>query len=164
MPAVITYLTAAEVNAEWRGNLEQPLTGADKRALAQYLGVSVRTVQRWTTSGQQQRNPIPTRLQGQDVATWPATYQRREAVTRRIARGGVSDLPPPQSPAEFGQVRGTLPAADQWAQALERGGLDPWLDAVWNSYTIEKTARGWEVRVVYDKAQYPKLVQAQEPK
>lgn len=163
MPVIEAHFSALEANAVWRNQLEQPLTGADKKSLAQYLGVTVRTVQRWTTAGAQQRNAVPTRLQGQPFAAWPPTYQRRADVAYRIARGGVSDNPPPAVPASFNMVRGTLPAADEWAGALERDLLDPWLSAAWTSYTMERSARGWLVVVRYDATVSPKVKPVPEP-
>lgn len=143
------FIPPADLNHLWRASLFQGLTGADKVSLAGYLGVSVRTVQRWTTLAGEQRNPFPLRLTDVPFEDWPETYQRRAAVTRRIVYGGVSENLCEPPTAEFGQVRGTLAAADVWAELLEGGGIDPWLDEAWCSYRIERTERGWEVRVVY---------------
>lgn len=141
---------ASEVNQAWRGAFGQGLTGADKKSMAERYGVSDRTVQRWTTTAGEQRNPIPARLDQVPVDQWPARYQIREESTRRLTEGGSSMNPGDGPTAAFGQVRGTLSKADEFAEALEAGGIDPWLDQAWKEYRIVRTERGWEVRVVYD--------------
>lgn len=159
MPAIRETLTVPELNAAWRAGFGKGLTGADKRDMAGYLEVSGRTVQRWTTEAGEQRNPIPARLENVPRDEWPAVYQRRAAVTERLQGGGVSEEAGGGPRAEFGEVRGTLSAADEWAEVLEAGGLDPWLDLAWREYKIVRTERGWEVRVIYDTTISPPLAQ-----
>lgn len=155
MPLAPDEFTAADFNAAWRNGFGPRLSGADKTAMAAYLGVSVRTIQRWTTSAGEMRNPIPSRLENVPRNEWPVTYQRRGEVTRRIQYGGANEEECGPETAEFGQVRGSLSASDVWAAALEREVIDPWLSLAWCYYYLAKTGRGWEVRVVYDKRVSP---------
>lgn len=160
MPAVPHPLTVPELNDAWRNGFGRTLTGADKRDLAPYEGVSERTIQRWTTQAEQQRNPFPSRLNNLPRDEWPEVYQARAATTERLQNGGQAEEQTNASPAEFGQVRGTLSSADEWAEALEADLIDPWLTAAWREYRIVRTERGWEVRVVYDATVSPEAAAA----
>lgn len=155
MPLVPIELTPDDVNGAWRGAWGQALTGADKRDLAERFGVSVRTVQRWTTTAGEQRNPLPSKLADVPEDEWPATYQDRAEATRRMTEGGQNEETETGQAAEFGRVTANLPEAERWARALEQEELDPWLTEAWREYRIVRTERGWEVRVGYDTTVSP---------
>lgn len=156
-------LTGAEVNRLWREALGPLLSPADKVALAASLGVSVRTIQRWTTTSSQQRSPIPP--QYADSTAWEADsrYGGRGDVVDRIGKEiPLNEANPDGVEQCFTELFSTVADALDWQIALVDGELDDFLTQTATSTRLSLGADGWEVEVCYDRTLfvYPETKEA----
>lgn len=155
-PACADYDTDS-LNAGWRGGLGFNLTGADKQSIAACLGVSVRTVQRWTTGAGQQRNPFPPGLSLDDYADSPAFNPERLRFTFNALCGLHSDLECGSEPAQYREHFGAICDAIRYMQAMEDGELDPWVTASYMEVELYFDGEQWGLLVTYCRDISPKL-------
>jgi hypothetical protein len=144
--------TGAEVNRLWREELGPLLSPADKVSLAHLLGVSVRTIQRWTTTSAEQRSPIPPQYAGNTLWAADDRYGGRGDVVDRIGKPILLNEPNEGGAEQcFTELFSTVADALDWQIALVDGDLDDFLAQAATSTTLTLGAEGWEVEVCYDR-------------
>lgn len=149
--------TTDELNADWRAGLGFNLTGADKQSIAACLSVSVRTVQRWTTSAGQQRNPFPPGLTWPEYIDSPGFDAARFRFTLDVLIGLHSELECATEPAVYHEHFGSICDAVTYMQAMEDGALDPWVSASYMSVELQFDGEQWVLEVTYCRDISPKL-------
>ena len=158
-------LTGALVNAAWRDEIGPLLSPADKVSLAQRLGVSLRTLQRWTTHAGEQRNPLPPRFADNTRWLLEAPYRDRGDVVSQIGKEIKGNVPNEAGSEQcFTETFSTVGDALDWQIALVDGELDDFLSQSWTSSTLTLGTEGWEVEVCYDRTLFtsPGLAEEEE--
>lgn len=128
------------------------LDGAQKRAFAQKMGVTVRTVQRWGIepgSGSQARAFIPKKLLDVDPNTWALGFKQRGNTSTVIEEGLRRSMPPGLPRRTFEERFRNIRDAMRFMLALARGDVDKWLRAGWDRARLVRDGDGWKVVVSY---------------
>lgn len=137
-------------------NLASRLRGAevsplDKQALAQMLGVSVRTVQRWFAPvGGQYRRLVPLAVAGRDWALLTPLERARLLLGVLLAdwheRYAGLAVAPRVAQLQFATLADCL----RWADALAEGLAPVWLTCNWRREVVRRRGLLWEVRICYE--------------
>ncbi|MGH8276493.1 MAG: hypothetical protein ACRETH_07340 [Steroidobacteraceae bacterium] len=157
VPEAALELTTDDLNAAWRAGLGFHLTGADKASIAACVGVSVRTVQRWTTQAGQRRNPFPAGLTLEEYAASGSFSAVRLRFTLNVLYGLHSDLECGTDPAAYREHFGSICDAVRFMQAMEDGELDPWVSASYMDVLLLFDGEQWVLLVTYCRDISPKL-------
>jgi hypothetical protein len=147
----ITQSELDGLNAEWRAGLSGKLTAADKVELAREFGVSLRTVQRWTTTACEQRNPFPQSLVGRDAGSLPPALRDRIELTA-LSRDGYTNAQQPVTGATTATIR--FSSANDALQEMRQWGNtgDPFYDKMIGRARLFQDENGWYISVIYERS------------
>lgn len=144
----------AAANDYLRNVLGPNLTAADKRSMAEEFGVSLRTVQRWTTSAGQQRSFCsPSTPPDPDDATVSQAERRLDWLSYLSGRANDTVS---TTPEEVFNSRpfSTIDDAERWAREAQSGDLDPWLGSQWRAMRLTNVDGVWYIQVEYERAYF----------
>ena len=128
------------------------MSGSDKKAFAQKMGVTVRTVQRWgitPDSGKQARNFLSKRIKDKPPESW-ATSNKQRANTSTALRNGISRvLPGAESYKTFTERFANYRDGMRFLRDLASGKADKWLNNSWSAAKLTKVGGQIHVEVTY---------------
>lgn len=147
----LTLAEVAELNSAWRFGFGPSTSSLDKLLLAERYGVDVRTVQRWTTQGAEQRNAIPESAAGRELDDLPEELAQRVEDTRLLAEGYYNP-----DADNGGRVETAVERFSTVVDALDEVALwgetgDTFHDLMIFSATFRETEGGRVVDIVYTR-------------